>query len=124
MNYKDENEAVQCLECGKDIEYGRADKKFCCDSCKNRWHNRKKSYLMRLQSKVIHGLDKNYRILDELVKKEKSWAPIGDLVQWGFNPEYVTGVTRNRMRIEYRCYDIKYCRSESRIYNICKVAQQ
>ena len=28
-----------CLECGA-IFYGRSNRKFCCDACKNKYHNR------------------------------------------------------------------------------------
>ena len=111
----------KCLECGHPIVYGRIDKKFCSDSCKNRYHNRESSQFLRVHSKVIHTLDKNYRILTHCIDKGIVSIDLRDLIQWGFNPEYVTGVHKARMKTENRCFDIKYLRSDNRIYNIEKV---
>ena len=112
---------TKCLECGTPIQYGRSDKKFCCDYCKNRWHNERNKDYVRIRSKVTHALDKNYRILTLLLGNGKTSAPMSDLQQWGFSPEYVTGMNKGRMRTEYRCFDIRYNRSENKIYNICRV---
>ena len=46
---------------------------------------------------------------------------LGDAIQWGFNPEYITGLRKYRMRMECRCFDIKYYRSENKLYGIEKV---
>ena len=46
---------------------------------------------------------------------------LSEAIEWGFNPEYVTGIRRSRMRLELRCFDIRYQRSETRLYNIEKV---
>ena len=110
-----------CLECGHSIQYGRSDKKFCSDSCKNSWHNRQRKEFLKVHSKVLHVLDKNYSILEHCLLKGKTSLDLGDAVQWGFNPEYITGLRSYRMRMEFRCFDIKYLRSDNKIYNIEKV---
>ena len=58
---KDAEVQPSCLECGDRIEYGRQDKKFCCEECKNRYHNRqaRRSRVFRLR--VMSALEKNYR---------------------------------------------------------------
>ena len=57
-----------CLECGDRIRYGRADKKFCCDECKNRHHNHKSRSGRFIKRKVLSILEKNYEILERYVK--------------------------------------------------------
>lgn len=111
----------KCLECGQPIQYGRIDKKFCSDTCKNRYHNRESSQFLKIHSKVIHSLDKNYKILNHCIEKGLTSVDLRDIIQWGFNPEYVTGVHKARMKLENRCYDIKYQRSDNRIYNLERV---
>ena len=111
----------RCLECGHSIKYGRTDKKFCSDACKNHWHNRQRKEFLKVHSKVLHVLDKNYGILDLCVRQGKSSMDLGDAIQWGFNPEYITGLRKYRMRMECRCFDIKYYRSENKLYGIEKV---
>ena len=120
--YKEKNrKRERCLECGETIHYGRTDKKFCNDRCKNRWHNRENGNYLKIHSKTVRILDKNYKILQHCLETGRTSAEIGDLIQWGFNPEYVTGIRRGRLRMENRCFDIKYYRSETKIFNLEKV---
>ena len=122
MEYKGKGRVREhCLECGHTISYGRTDKKFCCDDCKNKYHNRTAKEFLRIHSKTIHILDKNYRILNQCLSKGQTSMDLGDAIQWGFNPEYVTGLRRNKIRWENRCFDIKYLRSDNKIYRIEKV---
>ena len=111
----------ECLECGTMIHYGRSDKKFCSDACKNKYHNRESKRFLQVHSKVIHILDKNYRILSHCLSKGLTAVDLGDIIQWGFNPDYVTGIRRTRMRLENRCYDIKDLRTDSRLFNIERI---
>ena len=111
----------KCLECGDPIQYGRIDKKFCSDRCKNKWHNRESGKFLKIHSKVVHTLDKNYKILSHCIEKGLTSIDLRDMIQWGFNPEFVTGVHKARMKLENRCYDIKYLRSDNRIYHLERV---
>ena len=122
MKYKIETEqTARCLECGKEIVYGRTDKKFCSSSCKNRFHNKLVKDSHSYRNKVANALGRNYEILARLIKEQCNTADLGDLVQWGFNLEYCTGYRKVRGHDEYRCFDIKYLRTPSRIFNISKV---
>lgn len=115
-------EKRRCLECGHQIQYGRSDKKFCCDTCKNRWHNRGGNQYLKVHSKIIHILDVNYKILSQCLANGQTSIDLGDAIQWGFQPDYLTGIRKNRLKVENRCFDIKYCRSENRIYRIEKIS--
>ena len=118
-----ESEGRECLECGQEILYGRSDKKFCSEECKNRYHNRKGNEFVRVHSKTMRILDNNYRILSRCLEQGQTSVDLGDAILWGFNPDYLTGIFRNKIKTELRCYDIKYYRSESRLYHIERVPQ-
>lgn len=119
MKYEIEEEGKKvCLECGNTIVYGRQDKKFCCAKCRNDYHNHKGQDQRSYHAKVMGILNRNYRILISLMEAGKTSAEIGDLVQWGFNPEYVTGCRKSSGRNECHCFEIKYYMTQSRIFNI------
>lgn len=125
MVYKTKTrERQECLECGHTIQYGRSDKKFCSESCKNRYHNRKGYDFLKVHSKTIRILDNNYKILDHCLDRGLTSIGLSQAVQWGFNPEYVTGFCKNKIKLESRCYDIRYNRSETRIYRIARIEKK
>ena len=69
MDYKKWQRNIPvCLECGDKIRYGRTDKKFCCDECRNRHYNSKLKEGRAYRRKVLAILQKNYDLLDELLK--------------------------------------------------------
>jgi len=58
-----------CLECGKDI-YGRSDKRFCDDACRNAYNNKLNSDQTNMVRNVNNILRKNRRILLEALSGE------------------------------------------------------
>lgn len=119
MEYKEtKRRRSECLECGQPIHYGRTDKKFCSETCKNKYHNEQTNQYLKMHSKIIHILDKNHRILAHCLSNGLTSVSLGDAIQWGFNPDFVTGVDRARLRTEYRCFDIIYLKSDTLLYNI------
>ena len=122
MNYEKEDKRGRCLECGDVLPYGsRTDMKFCSVSCKSRWHYTNGSRLKGLRLKTIGALDRNHEILETLLSKGISSMDIQDLVQMGFNINCVTSYHKVRRHDEYRCFDIKYIQTPSRITGIEKV---
>ena len=115
------SDTLVCLECGSEIEYGRSDRKFCSDRCKNLYHNREHHYRRSVQLHVLGALEKNYEILNRLLKAGIRSISIGDLSQLGYNKEFMTSYHKVGGHDEYRCYDIKYYCSASRIFNIERV---
>ena len=71
MDYllQDINPPRRCLFCGELIPGGRSGKKFCSESCKNRYHNNRR-YPRReeVKKKVIRSLERNHLILEKLVR--------------------------------------------------------
>ena len=60
-----------CPECGDKI-IGRADKKFCSDSCRNTYNNALNKDSKNLIRNINNSLRKNYRILESLNPEGKT----------------------------------------------------
>ena len=111
-----------CLECGDKIRYGRIDKKFCCEECKNRHYNKLARSSRAYRRKIMARLARNYQILEQMIKSGEESVELTDLVSAGFTPESVTGYHKNRFKSdEYWCFDIKYMMTDSRVYSISKI---
>lgn len=122
MAYETEKkDAPLCLECGGEILYGRSDRKFCSKECKNMFHNRQHHYRRSVHLHITGALDKNYDILNRLLKAGITSVSLGDLAQMGYNIELMTSYHKVGGHSECRCYDIKYFRSATRIFKIERV---
>jgi len=66
-------------------------------------------------------LDRNYGILDSLLRGDVVSADLLDLQSMGFTPNVATSFKRRRGHNEYCCFDIKYIMSENRIFGISKI---
>ena len=122
MDYKGNIRHIPvCLECGDKIRYGRTDKKFCCEECRNRHHNRELKDSRAFRRKILRQLDRNYEILDSLYRSGIESADITDMMAFGFLPGLMTSCKRMRARVEYACYDIKYIMTPSRLSSISKI---
>ena len=110
-----------CLECGSDIEYGRTDKKFCSEKCKNKYHNKLQKDSRSIHRKVLRGLEKNYIILSKLHRSGMNSASISDLLSLGFRPEYSTSYRKVNSHDEFSCFEFRYYISKTRMFNLQKV---
>lgn len=110
-----------CLECGDKIKYGRTDKKFCCEECRNKHHNREASEARAFKRKILRLLDRNYEILESLLRSGSTGASMPELLSRGFSPQIVTSFSRTRKRCECCCFDIKYRLTPGRISFISKI---
>ena len=94
-----------CLECNDPIK-GRADKKFCSDSCRNTYNNRFNKDTTNYMRKVNRVLRKNRLILTKLNPKGKSKTTRKKLIENGFEFEYYTNTYTNKAgKIYYFCYE-------------------
>lgn len=106
-----------CLECGA-IFYGRSNRKFCCDACKNKYHNRQSQDIRNRKLRVKTVLEKNYKILSGLLQENRLSVDLAELSLLGYNPEFVTTFRKTAGRTWCSCYDIMFMISSERIYNI------
>ena len=123
MNYGNskEDNAARCLECGDEIVYGRKDKKFCSDECRHKHHNDQHRSCRHYKRMVGTILEKNYDILDELVKSGIKAIWVADAIALGYNPAYVTSYRKHGKRSMCHCYDICYVATDNRMTSISKI---
>lgn len=122
MAYKKPHlEPLECLACGKEIHYGRTDRKFCSEECKNKYHNDRHRYSRNVHYKVLNGIERNYDILNRLYRSRISSIDIGDLQALGFRLEYSTGYRKSNRHDEFRCFEFKYYITRNRLFGLQKV---
>ena len=98
----------KCLECG-DVLHGRADQKFCSDQCRNAFNNKQLGISNSTIRRINRILKKNQAVLSELNTKGKMTVSESDLINEGFNFNYVTNLfTTHQGRTYYYCYDQGY----------------
>jgi len=80
-------EAKHCLECGKPIYEGRADKKFCGNICRSKYHNKGNSDSNWIIKKIDQQSHLNHEILTKYypISKGKKGIPLDILITDGFD---------------------------------------
>lgn len=125
MDYREKagSERAVCLECGDEIVYGRKGRKFCSEECKNTYHNRKHHHSRTVRLRILGILDRNYSVLEKLLRLDIRSVSLGDLALMGYNKEFVTSYHKVGSHDEYSVFDIKYCCSSSRVFHIERVQE-
>ena len=97
-----------CRECGKLI-YGRSDKLYCDDSCRNSFNNTKERE-NRIEIEAINrSLKRNFKILKELTNRGKRRVSKEILASLGFDFRYFTSIRREKGgKIVMQCYNYSY----------------
>lgn len=109
-----------CLECNEPLK-GRADQKFCNDSCRNAYNNKKLSGSNNFIRKVNRILKNNHSILEQLNPENKTTTFKSSLEKLGFSFNYFTNVyTTKTGRIYYFVYDQGYSEIENNKYMLVK----
>lgn len=108
MDYGEKEKKTRCLECGDDISYGRTNRKFCCDRCKNTWHNRRTRGTKLAKARVMSILNRNYSILNGILEAGGTSAGVDQLKGMGFDFDYCTSYRKIRRHDEYVCFDIAF----------------
>lgn len=105
-----------CLECGTPV-YGRSDKKFCSDQCRNAYNNKNVGYNNSLVRKTNSILRKNRLILKELNPTGKTKIHKNQLTKRGFNFNYHTSLyTTKANKTYFFCYEHGYLELENNFY--------
>ena len=97
-----------CIECGRPV-FGRADKKFCSDACRNAFNNKQNSDVVNLVRNINSTLRKNRRILAEMNPDGKKKTHREEMLKRGFDFQYFTHVYNTKAGDRYRfCYEHGY----------------
>lgn len=123
MNYakKAQRYSSRCLECGDAIVYGRTDKKFCCDDCRNKHHNHQARSGRTIRRRVMAILERNHEVLEACIRSGVESMSMSEAVVMGFTPSYATAFRKSRNRMLYECFDISYIMTPGRLYSISKI---
>lgn len=105
-------EQRRCLNCGEPI-YGRADKKFCSDACRNSYHYEQKQTVSDVVKKTNAILARNYKTLSALNDKGKTSVTRKQLIDRSFDFKVFTGIyTTKTGSTYYLVYDQAYLKKE------------
>lgn len=99
-----------CLECGHILK-GRTDKKFCDDTCRNAYNNRRIGKEERIVRRINNILSKNRRILASLIPQGQTYYRTTRhvLLQYGFDFMLHTHRYTDRSGMQYIfCYEYGY----------------
>ena len=104
-----------CLCCGKEL-HGRPDKKFCCEQCKDKWNNNRRSEERKLRGATLRALECNYAILRNLIESGGTVWDLGMLVAIGFQPDCFTRLVSNKKGyLICECFGIRYHVSKTKL---------
>ena len=120
-NEKKNREVAKCLHCGDKIRYGRTDKKFCCEECRNMHYNDKSKGSRLFRRRILSLLSVNYDILTEMWRSGTDSMDLADLQMAGFTPGVFTSFQRRGTHNEYSCFDMRYIMTATRIYSVSKI---
>ncbi len=112
-------EGKECIECSV-VFYGRSDKKFCGDLCRNVYNNRLKYEENQVINQVNLVLRKNRKILGDLLQGRRVGIFRKDrLLTKGFNFTYFTNTYRtNQGKNYFFCYDRGYLYEDNGLVKI------
>ena len=101
-------ETKSCLECGKPV-YGRSDKKFCDDTCRNAYNNRQNADANNFVRNVHNLLRRNRRILEELTLQGSADTTRTMLLAKGFDFTFHTSSRTTKDGVSsFFCYEYGY----------------
>ncbi len=101
-------EEKMCPECGKPV-FGRIDKKFCSDACRNAFNNKANSASTNYMRNVNNILSKNRRILATLNPEGKKKTHKDKLLKQGFDFDFHTNTYTTKAGDTYCfCYEQGY----------------
>lgn len=102
--------------------FGRPDKVFCSEKCKNTYHYRSKYWKNGIKNRMMSSLDLNYKILEALVASGATSAKKEKLQAMGFDFSVCTSSKKGRCGHTLNCcFDMQYAQTASKIFNLKKL---
>ncbi|MGM9477998.1 DUF2116 family Zn-ribbon domain-containing protein [Pedobacter sp. GSP4] len=112
MDIEKNPQSQHCLECGLAV-HGRVDKRFCDDSCRALFNNRRRQTAAAGEPAFLKDISKillrNYHILRQLYPGQKTQIKRKDLERMGFNFRFMTSYYKTSEGDMYHfCFDLGY----------------
>ncbi|NJL76582.1 MAG: hypothetical protein HC892_17760 [Saprospiraceae bacterium] len=101
---------LTCIQCGQKMT-GRADKKYCSDDCKNKYHQTYQTGAKSEVAQVDKILHRNRQILATIMGEKRNKFTLArlDLDAMGFNFKYITGIyTNSQGKLYHYVYDFAW----------------
>lgn len=109
-----------CLECGNPV-FGRIDKKFCDDQCRNAYNNKQNADTNNFIRNVHYTLRKNRRILEECNPSGKEKISRKKLSEKGFDFAFHTSTyTTKKGAVYYFVYEYGYLKLDNDLLLLVK----
>lgn len=105
-----QQEVKYCTYCDKQLRFGRSDKKFCNDFCRNTHHYE----INRSTSTLVHAINLNLRRNRKILQSflpatlAKTEVERDSVLVYGFNFMYFTHMKIMSDITYYFCYDFGY----------------
>jgi len=107
-----------CLECDREL-YGRSDKKFCSDQCRNMHNNKVRTKEYFHVRKVNRILLRNRNILMKFYTDSAQKINRRTLQESGYNFCYCTSIQKSlNDEVYYYCYEFGYKNHDKRFLTI------
>ncbi len=105
-------EKRKCLACGEPI-FGRSDKKFCSDACRNAYHYEQNHNRINVVRNINAILSRNHSILTDLNAKGKTIVNRSTMLEKGFDFKYFTHTYTTKAGAVYHIvYDQAYVKKD------------
>lgn len=106
-----------CVQCGHSL-FGRRDKKFCNDFCRNTYNNNLNKENVEIIRITNSKLKKNHKILKNLLETEKYTITKSELLLLGFDLDLVTSFEVSEGLISRRVYDFHLLQNDDETLTI------
>ena len=104
-----------CLQCNQTL-FGRKDKKFCNDFCRNSYNNNLNRDKVEVVRNVNNRLRRNNRILKTLLEESARSVSKLELNLRNFDFKYITNVSDTKHGTIFYVYDVGYQKLDNENY--------
>ena len=104
-----------CLQCNQTL-FGRKDKKFCNDFCRNSYNNNLNRDKVEVVRNVNNRLRRNNRILKTLLEESARSVSKLELNLRNFDFKYITNVSDTKHGTIFYVYDVGYQKLDEENY--------
>lgn len=107
-----------CLNCGKDL-FGRADKKYCNDTCRNQANSAKRKKLKKEEPRHVYQISRDILRNRNMIAKMRVYeyeprvVTRSELMDQGFNFEYYTNILETKKGRYHYCYEYGWLEMEN-----------
>ncbi|WP_313374253.1 hypothetical protein [Chishuiella sp.] len=104
-----------CLQCHQPL-FGRKDKKFCNDLCRNTYNNNLNRDKVEIVRNINNKLRKNNRILKNILEVGSRSVTKNYLNLNNFDFKYITNVNESKHGTVFYVYDVGYQKLDDENY--------